>query len=239
MYLLRITGFIFVLGLWISKLVAAPVTAQQSHWDAIDSKTYSVKPFSKLYLEGTFKVVLAQGSQPGLVIKTDEENFGDVQVESDAASSVLKVVKKRFDLESLTIYITFKDLTELHVQGGISFETKGYVDLKELNLVVQGGVDGELMVKADKLSVVGEGGMKLKLEGVASELKAKVSGAAYLNALNLQTKRTDIHIEGVGAASVFATENLHATIAGIGKIRYRGDPAVFKNIEGIGTVSKD
>lgn len=239
MYLLRVTGFIFVLGLWMSRLVAAPATEQQSHWDSNESRTYKVQPFSKLYLEGTFRVVLEQDNQPGLVIKTNEENFSEIEVESDATSPVLKIVKKSFDLESLTLYITFKDLTELQIRGGISLETKGYVDLKELYLVAQGGVDGVLMVKADKLSVIGEGGMKMRLEGVALELKAKVSGAGYLNALNFQTKKTDIHIEGVGAASVFATDNLHATIAGVGKIRYRGDPAVFKSIEGIGSVSKD
>jgi hypothetical protein len=60
-----------------------------------------------------------------------------------------------------------------------------------------------------------------------------------LDAIDLKTRKVDIKIEGVGAASVIATGNLSASISGIGKIRYKGEPEVFKKIEGIGLVSRD
>ena len=88
----------------------------------------------------------------------------------------------------------------------------------------------EMNMKANKVKVIGEGGVKFEFNGIADELDATISGAGYLDAIDLKTKRTDCKIEGACAASVYATETLNATISGVGKIRYKGDPQVFKKI---------
>lgn len=239
MYLLRFTSLIFALGLLVSKLFAAPVVPVGQSWDDSDTRTYQVQPFTKIYLEGAYKVVLEQGSQCGLRIKTDEDNFRYIDVKSDAQSLNLKVTKKHFDFDELILYITFKDLEKLVIEGGITLETKGYVDFKDFDLLVEGGANIELNMKADHFKVTGQGGVKFELDGVANEMDASIAGAGYFNALDLKTKKTDIKIEGVGAGSVYATDILNATISGVGKIRYKGDPQVYKKIEGIGLVSRD
>jgi len=70
-------------------------------------------------------------------------------------------------------------------------------------------------------------------------MDASISGAGHLDAIDLKTKKSNVKIEGVGAGSVYATDFLNATISGVGKILYKGNPQVSKNIEGIGFVSKD
>lgn len=239
MYFLRLTSLFFALGLMVSKLFAAPVMPVQESWDDTDTRTYQVRPFTKIYLEGTFKVILEQGMQSGLRIKTDEDNFKYIDVQSDAESLSLKIKKKHFDLDQLILYVTFKDLDSLMIEGGISLETKGYVDLKDFYLHVEGGANIEMNMKANKVAVIGEGGVKIEFDGIADELNASLSGAGYMDAIDLKTKRCDFKIEGVGAGSVYVTESLNATISGIGKIRYKGDPQVHKKIEGIGLVSPD
>jgi hypothetical protein len=169
----------------------------------------------------------------------DEENFQYIDVDSDSESLSLKITKKHFNFDELILYITFKDLEKLEIQGGISLETKGYVDFKDFYLHVAGGADIEMNLKANNLKVIGEGGVKLEFDGIANELNASISGAGYLNATNLKTKRTDCKIEGACAASVYATDYLNASISGVGKIRYKGDPQVFKKVEGLGLVSND
>lgn len=239
MYLLRLTSLVFALGLLVSKLFAAPGTPTQESRTDTDTRTYKVQPFTKIYLEGGYKVILEQGSQPGLRIKTDEDNFEYIDVQSDAESLSLKIKKKHFDFDELVLYITFKDLEKLEIEGGIRLETKGYVDLKDFYMHVSGGAVIEMNLKTNKLKVIGEGGVKFEFDGIADELDATISGAGYLDAIDLKTKRTDCKIEGACAASVYATEVLNATISGVGKIRYKGDPQVFKKIEGIGLVSRD
>lgn len=239
MFILRLTSLIFALGLLVSKLFAAPATPVHERWDDTDTRTYKVQPFTRIYLEGGYKVILEQGSQPGLRIKTDEENFQYIQVNSDSESLSLKITKKHFNFDELILYITFKDLEELKIQGGISLETKGYVDFKDFYLHVAGGADIEMNMKANNIRLIGEGGVKIEFDGIANELNASISGAGYLNATNLKTKRTDCKIEGACAASVYATDFLNASISGVGKIRYKGDPKVYKKVEGLGLVSND
>ena len=127
----------------------------------------------------------------------------------------------------------------MYIEGGISLETKGYIDLKDFYLHVEGGANIEMNMKANKLKVIGQGGVKLEFNGVADLLDATLSGAGYIDAIDLKTKETDVRIEGVGAGSVYATDILNATISGVGKIRYKGEPKVNKKIEGIGLVSND
>jgi hypothetical protein len=239
MFLLRITSLIFALGVFVSKIFAEPVMPVQLNSDDPGVKTYQVQPFTKVYLEGAFKVVLEQGTQPGLKIKTDEDNFRYVNVDSNTETLSLKITKKHFSLDEFVLYITFKDMEKLEIEGGVNLETRGYVDLKDFLLRVEGGATVEMNVKANKIDVIGEGGVKFEFDGISDELYARISGAGYLNAINLKTKKCDIKIEGVGAGSVYSTDFLDATISGVGKIRYKGDPKVFKKIEGIGVVSPD
>jgi len=239
MYILRLTSLIFSLGLLVSKLFAAPVPPVHESGDDTDTRTYKFQPFTKIFLEGGYTVILEQGTQPGLRIKTDEDNFKYIDVQSDSESLSLKITKKHFDFDQLVLYITFKDLEKLEIEGGITLETKGYIDLKDLYIHVAGGANIEMNMKANRIRLIGEGGVKFEFNGIADELDATISGAGYLNAIDLKTKRTDCRIEGACAASVYATELLNATISGVGKIRYKGDPQVFKKIEGIGLVSRD
>ncbi len=239
MYLLRLTSLVFALGLLVSKLFAMPVMPVEQPLDDTNTRTYNIQPFTKIYLEGSFKVILEQGTQAGLKIKTDEDNFKYIDVQSDTQTLSLKIVKKHFDFDELVLYVTFKDLEKLVIEGGIRLETKGYVDLKDFYLHVEGGASVEMNMKANKIKVIGEGGVKFEFDGIADELDASVSGAGYLDAIDLKTKNCDIRIQGVGAGSVYATESLNATISGVGKIRCKGDPHVYKKIEGVGIVSPD
>jgi hypothetical protein len=110
MYLIRLTSLIFALGLLVSKLFAAPVMPVQQSWDDSDTRTYNIQPFTKIYLEGTFKVILEQGAQCGLKIKTDEDDFKYIDVQSGTQTLCLKIVKRHFDFDELVLYVTFKDL---------------------------------------------------------------------------------------------------------------------------------
>jgi hypothetical protein len=130
-------------------------------------------------------------------------------------------------------------MEKLEIEGGICLETKGYVELKDFYFRVSGGANIEMNMKANRVKVTGEGGVKIELNGVADELDASISGAGYLNATDLKTHRTTCRLEGACAASVYATDWLDASISGVGKIRYKGDPQVHKRVEGIGLVSND
>lgn len=240
MYLLRITSLVFAIGVFVSKLFSAPVYTETFETSSENNiRTYSIKPFTKIYLEGAYKVILEQGSVQGLRIETKESNFKYIDVISNSESLSLKITKERFNFDELILHITYKELDKLVLEGGIILETKGYVEFKDLSINISGGANIEMNLKANNLFVIGEGGVKIEFDGVCNELNARISGAGHLDAIRLKTRKTDFKIEGVGGGSVYATEYLYATIIGAGKIRYKGNPQVFKKIEGVGVVSND
>lgn len=214
-------------------------SAATKNWDDDIERTYEVSNFDKIYLEGGYKVILQQSASPGLRIKADEEAFEYIRVESNERTLRLTITKKHFDFERMILYISFTDLRKLHVEGGVKLETVGFVDLDEFDLEVEGGALVEMGMKVNDLTVIGEGGVSFKLRGVAKKLQARISGAGRLDAEDLKTETVSFKIEGAGWGSVYATDYLDAQINGVGKIKYKGNPRIDKDIQGVGIVSND
>lgn len=208
-------------------------------WDDDDVRVYELTSFERVVLEGGYKVILQQSDHPGLRIKADEEAFEYIEVENERGILSVKLKDKHFSFDRMILYIEFVELEELDVEGGLNLETRGYVDLKDFYLKVEGGAKIEMEMKVDHLKVVGEGGVSFKFRGVAQSMDTRISGAGHLDAEALKAHSVAVEIEGVGGGSVHATDYLKAKIEGVGKIRYKGNPEVDKQIEGIGFVSPE
>lgn len=206
-------------------------------WDDDEIKTYDISNFERIVLEGGYKVILKQSDQPGLRIKADEEFFEHISVDSDGYTLSVTLRERHLNFSGVILYVEFVDLSELRIEGGVKLETKGYVDLSDFYLHVEGGAKIEMEMKVDHLKVVGEGGVSFNFRGVAKTMDARISGAGHMDADELKTQVVTIEIQGVGGGSVYATDFLNAKIEGVGKIRYKGDPEVKKIIEGLGLVS--
>lgn len=236
MKILKFTSIAFLIGFFLS-LLTVKCSAQDFEDDA---RVFDVKSFTKIYLEGGYKVYLSQADKPGLKIRTtDNEAFEYFEVSSNFGE--LRVTMKRHHvfLEDLTLYITVNKLEEVEIEGGVKLETKGNLKVDDLTVKVEGGAKIELDLDAKNITVVGEGGVLYDLEGLADTFDARISGAGHIDASELKTKNTTIKIEGAGTGSVYATNELWATISGVGKIKYRGEPNIHKKVDGIGVVSND
>lgn len=231
---MKILSYIFFL------LIFATVSGHAQEDSDWSSKEYSVKDFSSVYLKGGFKVYLMQDSEAGLVIKTrDADVLDKIDVDNWGDELRIEVTREYLPYERIRLYITFDKLRELTMEGGLNVYSEGYLDLNDLLLHVRGGAKVDLRMKADDVKVIGEGGVMIDLNGVAQSLSVELSGAGHVDADELEAKHVDFKIEGVGTGSVFATETLNARIEGVGKIRYKGEPRVTQNIEGLGSVSRD
>lgn len=204
-----------------------------------ESKTYQLGKFNELLLEGGYKVYLIQGKENSLTVKaSDSDVFDYLEVTNDSKFLGLKINRKHFNFDRINLYLTFKELEKIKIEGGVNLNTKGYLDLNDFFIHVEGGAKIELDLKADNVKVIGEGGVFFELDGVANSLDVKVSGAGHVDASELKAKHVTYKIEGVGTGSVYAEETLNARIEGVGKLKYRGNPKVTKHIEGLGSVVK-
>ncbi|HPF52295.1 MAG TPA: head GIN domain-containing protein [Draconibacterium sp.] len=213
------------------------VAQEDNNWI---SKEYSINNFSSIYLEGGYKVYLSQGDKASLTVKTTNENMFDVLEVSNRGDELSLVMNRDYlSYRRIRLYITVKDLDQVKAEGGLSLESEGYLDLKDIKLHVQGGAKVDLKMKAREVDVIGEGGVLVSLSGVANELSVILSGAGHVDADDLKAEDVHIEIEGVGTASVYATEDLYTKIEGVGKVWYKGNPSVTKDIEGLGSVSNN
>lgn len=217
-----------------SSCVSAPKCEEQ------ESKEYKVGKFTELHIEGGYKIHLIQGNDNKVVVKaSDSEVFDYLQVKSWGNELRIDVEPDKFELDRIVLYITFKELESVHIEGGVKLQSEGYLDLDNFDLYVAGGAKIEMAMKAKEVKITGEGGVLFKLEGVAQELNATLVGAGHLDADKFKVDDASCKIEGVGTASVYPTKTLQAKIEGVGKVSYKGNPKVTKNIEGLGSVKRD
>jgi hypothetical protein len=73
-------------------------------------------------------------------------------------------------------------------------------------------------------------------DGVADDLSVRISGAGEFSGGDLHSQTADIHISGMGSATVWVDKELDASISGAGSVNYYGDPSVQKQISGAGDV---
>lgn len=221
-------------------LVSATASATPFQDEGWESKTWELDEFSEIHLEGGYRVYLIQGDKNSLTARTsDKEVFDYLNVRNDQESLKLKIDREHFNFDRISLYITFRNLEKIHIEGGVRLKTKGYLDLNDLVVSVEGGAKIEMNVKAKNIAVISEGGVLFELDGIADRLDVKVSGAGHINAGELKTKDVNFRVEGLGTGSVYATETLAARIEGVGKIKYRGNPQVTKSIEGVGSITSE
>src|SRR5690554_444151 len=234
---LRLTTLLFVLGVLFMNGFVAVAAAQN---DDSNSRVYETDTFDRLFLEGAFNVELIQGKRPSVKMQvSDPKAFDYLKLTNENGMLHVHVDRKPFDLRKITLYITFDELNWMRIFGSIRLQTKGYLDLDEIEMTLEGGARINFQAKADVISIVNKGGVMVELSGVTDVLDVYMAGAGHINAGELKAKDVDFRIDGVGTGKVYATRSLNATIKGAGKISYKGDPEVKENIEGLGSVSQE
>ncbi len=203
------------------------------------TRTIPINEFSRIYIEGGYRVVLYQTSDPFLRIKAPTENHIDaLDIESNTENLKLSVKRRQFNLSRMELHIGFSHLEELHISGGVKLSTDGYVALDHLSIYTEGAVSGDMKLKAGTVKVTSNGASLFELAGVAGLLTVKVAGAAHVNARELTAKEVQFRVEGLGFGSVHAVEELDVRIEGVGKVTYSGSPNVKRVVEGLGSVSE-
>lgn len=205
-----------------------------------ESKIYEIGDFSELLLEGAFKVYLIQGDETSVKVEaSDPVAFDYLNVTNRNGYLHVHVDREPFNFSRVSVFVTFKTLGRLEIEGGMKLRSRGYLDLEDLFVSLEGGAKIELQTKANDITIETEGGVMFDLNGVAQSLNVKIAGAGHIDAGELECKNASFKIDGLGTGRVFATETLFAQIKGVGKIRYLGNPEVTENIEGLGSVSRE
>lgn len=192
----------------------------------VSTESFYPDPFNTIELQGMFNVYLNYGTQPSVAIETDD-NLKEL-IRTEVKRGVLKIYVERDVMlrpSKLDVYITYTTLEHISIGGACILSAKEAINTGTLTLDTSGAADIDLSIQTPNLLTKISGAGNIKLDGQAKEHLIELSGASNLRAENLITENTKISLSGAGSAHVYASDKLDASISGIGKITYHGDPA--------------
>jgi hypothetical protein len=232
----RFSSIFTLLGILLASLLSSCTTGIKKGQSEYIEKNYPVNEFTRVKFEGAYDVKLIQGEKTSLVMTTTEQLHDKVKIRVDNDVLYVKSKINNLGTDEIKLTITVNKLEDIKIEGGVFLTSVGFLEVKDLNLTVEGSAYINLKLNAEQLRAKASGGVNMEFEGKADRFYAISEGAGNIDADHLESKIVECRVSGVGNASVYATEKLDATVEGLGKIGYRGDPVLNKQVNGIGMV---
>jgi Putative auto-transporter adhesin, head GIN domain len=188
------------------------------------------------------EVIVQQGDKETVEIQADDNLLPQLSTEVVSGTLTIKNVETDWNAmvnpsKPVKIDITVKDLTGIVLSAPVGDLRVNDLEADTLQLLVSGGAQVRLNgIHVDLLDSVLSGAGDIQASGTADEVKLVLSGLGDFNAADLQSKKADIELSGMGGATVRVEEELAATITGAGSIQYFGNPHVEQSVNGAGSV---
>ena len=196
--------------------------------------------FSQIYLKGPFKVILIQSSDHSVRLIGPDDVIDNINVESH--NNQLEVdykFKKWRTKNEIELYISFKKLDYLQIEGVANLSTNQQIKTDNIKLVFDGVGKIRLDVQATKIISEISGVGDFNIEGETDYHKVTFDGIGSYSAINLISKYTTAESNGIGSVKVYASNSFKGQANGIGSIEYYGDPEdVNVKASGIGSINR-
>lgn len=205
----------------------------------IVTEEVAVEDFEKLEVSGSFYISLVRSARPGFVITTDENLMDLIEVRNKGNTLILSTIKNITSDEGVNVMVRYNALDHISINGAAVLRSDEIVKGDKLEIEMSGAGSVELEVELEMLDLAISGAGAVKLSGAVDEQQIEMSGAGGLDADNLVSRRCKVDISGVGGASIHVTDQLIASVSGVGGVTYQGEPVdVQKSVSGICKISK-
>ena len=241
----RLMAFLFVLLLTtmacsITRRTPTP-TPQTIEKDQtmLVSEIRQLGVFTKIEMDGGATVILVQGNEHSIKVEGTQRIVDQLRTEvKDGVLVIDYRDRKLFELwaENPTLTITFKDLSDFRLDGGVELKADD-LNLEKINFTINGGASvrlNNLVVNTLNMSLAGGG--DIHVFGVAENLTIDVSGGTNFEAGDLKCTNVSVKIAGAGNVEVWAMDKLNLDLAGAYSVSYWGSPEITQSIAGIGQV---
>lgn len=138
--------------------------------------------------------------------------------------------------QQVTYQLTVRDLSQLEVLGMARVDM-AQLATEGLALRLEGACQLTIRsLETDDLSVDLRGTGRVTLGGRAARQQVVIDGLSTYEAEGLESEQASVQLRGSGRATVWATQELDVTIRGLGRVAYRGRPAVRQQVMPMGVV---
>ncbi len=201
--------------------------------------TRSIGDFERIELAGEGTVRFGTSPDGLIEIETDDNLLAHVL--TDVSGDTLTIsTEAGIDIDP-TSGVTYRlgcpgiNAVVLSGAGTIDLATCATTDRLQLELPGAGTIIApDLDLSTLSASLPGSGSMVAT--GRTDRLEVVLAGAGEFVGRDLRTKAAAVESTGVGTTTVWATDELHASVTGVGAIRYYGDPQVDSTVTGIGAI---
>jgi len=195
--------------------------------------------FTKIDMDGGAKVNLVQGSEHSITVEGSRRVVDQVLTQvNDGVLEINYRDRKLFEFwaESLTLTITFKDLSDFRLDGGVELMAND-LTLEDFNLAINGGASVRMNnLLVNTLSMALTGGGDIHVAGIAENHNVKVSGGTNYQAEDLKSANVSVEIIGAANVVVWAAERLNLDLAGAYSVSYWGSPQITQSVTGLGEI---
>ena len=204
------------------------------------SKTFAVEPYHEIAISGAFEVLLQPTDDHLVELETDENLVDFIEIYVDSGKLIIHTDYRLLSEEGQQVRIPFHDGIQAVTSAGASRITSAdTLQANNLNITIAGVSSLALALQTDNISLTMAGTGSAQLQGKAASLQVVMSGAGAIDTQNLAAQKVTVELSGAGKAEVYARDTLQASVSGMGKIIYFGDPVVIKSeVSGLGSVQK-
>ncbi|WP_418127872.1 head GIN domain-containing protein [Variovorax sp. KK3] len=206
------------------------------------TETRSVAGFDEVVFAVAGEVRIEQGGTESLSLEAEPAVLRKITTEVQGRRLVIALAPGRIETQQPI-------RTRIAVRALRSFESRTAGDIRigplrsdALTLALSGGGSIRLdrLDDAQRLDVRIAGAGDVAVDGgrVAAQQLA-ITGMGRYAAPRLASERAEVVIDGNGEAQLAASRALAVRISGVGHVRYLGEPAITRDVRGIGTIEKD
>jgi hypothetical protein len=202
-------------------------------------ETRSVQGFNSIDLAGFGQVIVEFGSEEALRIEAEDNLIGLIQTRVQNGTLVIEGDEDVtvIPTEPVRIFVTAIDLESITVSGAGDFQMPEF-ETASFQILITGLGNFTLEgITAEALTVGIDGSGNVSIEdGQVVEQTVTIDGFGNYDAGDLESEIASVEIRGAGDATVWVTESLEASLAGVGNISYYGSPELTVDRSGLGDI---
>lgn len=232
-------------SLWTSALAAscaALVATSLCGPAQAASETRSVADFDEVVCAVAGELSIQQGQRESLTLEAEPAVLRKITTEIHGRRLVIGLAPGRIETQQpirMKLGVRALRTFESRTAGSVSI---GPLSSDSLALVLAGGgsirVDRLEQARSLDVRITGAGDVAIGGGKVITQQLA-ISGIGTYVAPKLDSEAAQVAIDGDGTVQLAASSRLAVRIGGVGNVRYRGDPAVTRSIQGVGSIEKD
>ncbi|MCB5249581.1 MAG: DUF2807 domain-containing protein [Candidatus Cloacimonadales bacterium] len=208
------------------------------------SKPIDLNRINSVDLTGANVVYIEQSNNPQL--KIDGEGQEDLDIYVKGNTLYIKNKKNTFSLaniikikptKNVIITLSLKEINKISANGAVVVENSNPIEGDQLIMELNGVGSIELTkLNYNFIAASVDGTGAIELDGHSNSLELYLKGIGSINTENLKTYNCVARNYGIGAITLYAENELDASLKGLGLIEYYGKPKLKKSISGLGSI---